>query len=464
MTSQKNIMDDIKKEIFDIQNDYLEINEIIQFWENNDNIGNYLNIEIDKLYQCFEQINYNFKIKVIKELELDHVILLLKNKMIDLKIFWENKFLSDNLLEVIKKIKEHNMLEYFILNLEDSGLIDISSILPYYLLNDFYLILKNTGKLFIFLNAIRPKLLNQFLVELDTNILDKLSIDINYLQRLEIMSYLMDLINISDANLTNLELVLCIKTNLEYNVRQQFTKLNYKLLTNILPLLSLDTFEYIINNVSKNKFINLLLGIRGDKLKAIFPNIDNFYIPNVISKLDFNQLKDVFCVISLQQLQNTIIDDQQLPFLISNISESVKQEVYDLLNNTPPIMIQAYLSSLNTTIILILFNYHLSKYRIINNYDAININTLTILVNIMSSDELINLLLKFDIDICAIFLSNVNNELHPNISKVIDNQIKEIDDTNRLLISRLKLCDEFLDLNLSKSSALKLKNLITINV
>ena len=454
---------DITPNLFYLQSDFMSSEEISYIWRNIENIKDYYKIDNNKFLKTFNICDDDMKINLIKYVNEDYICLLVKNKLIQNKDIWNNDDINQNILQNITRLKKYNILQDVIVFLDDYKFKNIISDIDFYYLEDIYNSIKvHNNKLKLFINGINLSYIEFLLIKMDDHIIDFIGMNLNYIFKLELIGNIciMNDIELSNLELSRLQIVLLLNTSNEKNILKSLIDYEIEFIRKIINKLNNNNFVSFFFNLKIDTYYQLVQYIKYDKLLLITNNNTNqIILREILINIKINDIHFIIPNLKMQQIISSTyeLSDNKIIIIAKNLTYNQRRFLENLFNRLPLNQINEDIQKISKQILCYLYMCSSIKPYIDDNLHLLNNNKIKLLINFMNGDHLFILFKKLEFKKKIYVLSEIHYELIETLSSVIDRKLDYIDiDSQNSDFILIKIINTFIKLILSPNNKLKL--------
>lgn len=432
---------------------------------NSKNIIDYLEIDILNMNNIFDKLRNNVKNVIIENINIDNLIYLYNNDKISKYDIWKNKNVYKDINLTIKNLKKVNLL-LLINDMDNHNFKIYISKVYFYNLKYLYPIIKNCNLKFkILINGIDELFLNNLINYFDVNSLIFLNLNYSYLFRLVQISEFSEksIDEIDNMKINKLKIILLIGTSNEYKIKKHILEKDNKFIKNIINLVEISTFIYIMKNIKISTFYDVFDVLELSKIKILLPYLNINVLSRIILKLDILILDSLIESLSLNQFIECLyyIRDDKLGCLKKMNSEQ-KLFIENLCNNVDNNLYELYFPFFSKQIIFCMLNTN-KKNLILENVNNINFENLKSIIKYLNVKEVIYIINEYNnIDLKIEIIEQISNKQFEALKKIIeDDLLNNINISNQMMIN-YKLIHSYIDLDLNKMSDKRIKESLNI--
>ena len=432
--------------------DNILVNEgnIYELSLNKKNIELILNkVKINSLYKIVNNLNLENLIEVIKGHYFDEYIDIWKNKNCFIEINNTISLLEKNkLLFLITEINNKDFKE----NVGNLNFYNLKLILKYIKLNK--------EKFKIFINNISIKNLDNLIPNFDSYDIDNLNLQFNFILKFNLISKFSTMTNdeIHDENVSRLQIILTLKTLDEVKIKSKILDYGIEFIKLIINDVSINTFRYLVVNLSLNDVLQLIDFIKINYLIILVSLVNNRFLEYIIIKLSLFKLFRVIQHLSLDQFVNILhlIDNDKIECL-KFITEEQQSYIVNMFADIDDSLIDEYIPFFSKHIIYILANSEY-KHIILSKINLIDVNIINLFVNNLNYFDIIRILKKVNKDKVIYLCQSFDRYVINRISNYIDMELSDelyTEEEREIFI----ILNDNINLNLSEKSILNMYDL-----
>jgi hypothetical protein len=452
----------ISKDTFYFYYKSLSDDDLIYILNNSSKVDSYIDMDIINILKIYDRLNDDIKIKLINNICLKNLLCLYKNNKISEINLWENKYALDDINNTIILLNNNNLL-FLINDLHDVKFKLNISKLYFYQIRCIYPFIKDDNiKFKLLINGIDEQYLINLINYFDNDSINFLNLNYNFIFRFNQISLFVhtSLDDIDNMEISKLQIILLLNTSNEYKIKKHILEQDTVFIKNIINILSNNTFLYIIKNIQISIFYDIFDCLSTDKINVLLPYLNNKILSKLFLKLDVNKLCRIINNLSLNQFIECLyyISDSKLDCL-KNMNSEQKLYINNLFAAISSNLYMDYLPYFSKQIIFCILN---TTYRnvIIQNIEVININIVKLVIKNLNYDEIIAVLNKYDTNDKMILINSISDEQYSMISNYVDKILYENENISDNNIIIFKLFFVFINLNLSKKSYNKIKQIL----
>lgn len=453
-----------ENEFYSNQHIYSE-SKIVNFLEKTDYIENYYKIDFILFLKIYPQLNDNTKNKIIKKINMDYFVLLLKNNLLDI----ENILLNENIFEdidlTIELLFNSNFLGKFLKLTDYDKFIKIIEGLSFYNLYYIYDIIKlDFDKLKIFINTISYVCLDGLISKMDEFTIRFVAHNINFLSKLDLTGnlFIADRNYINEIKLSKLQIILLIGSTAESLIIEKIFKFEIDFIKKIINFLSDEYFLIFFNKSPIDHFYQYIKYVEISKLILVINENTNKHILNFILKeVNILYLSQIVPILDTHQIIDATYElpDDRLLIISKNLIQEHSNYFQFLYNNMPDY--ENSLPNVSKQILCLLSSNRNIKKDIINNFSKLNNSQIITIIKLFNSDDIFNSLKVSNLDQKNLILTNIDknqiNSLSDFIDRKLDTYSNGIENIREKIL--FKVISFFVKLNLSKKNILLIKNI-----
>ena len=452
----------ISKDTFYFYYKSLSDDDLIYILNNSSKVDSYIDMDIINILKIYDRLNDDIKNKLINNICLKNLLFLYKNKKISEINLWENKYALDDINNTIILLNNNNLL-FLINDLHDVKFKLNISKLYFYQIRCIYPFIKDDNiKFKLLINGIDEQYLINLINYFDNDSINFLNLNYNFIFRFNQISLFVhtSLDDIDNMEISKLQIILLLNTSNEYKIKKHILEQDTVFIKNIINILSNNTFLYVIKNIQISIFYDIFDCLSTDKINVLLPYLNNKILSKLFLKLDVNKLCRIINNLSLNQFIECLyyISDSKLDCL-KNMNSEQKLYINNLFAAISSNLYMDYLPYFSKQIIFCILN---TTYRniIIQNIEVININIVKLVIKNLNYDEIISVLNKYDTNDKMILINSISDEQYSMISNYVDKILYENENISDNNIIIFKLFFVFINLNLSKKSYNKIKQIL----
>ena len=432
---------------------------------NSKNINDYLEIDILIMNNIFDKLNNNVKNVIIENINIDNLFYLFNKDKISKYDIWKNKNVYNDINQTIRILNKNDML-LLINDMDNSNFkIHISKVY-FYNLKYLYPIIKNCNfKFKIFINGIDELFLNNLINYFDIISLNFLNLNYSNLFRFIQISEFSDksIDEINNMEINKLKIILLLRTSNEYKIKKHILEKDNKFIKNIINLVEISTFIYIMKNIKISTFYDVFDVLELSKIKILLPHLNSNVLSRIFLKLDILTLNNIIENLSLNQFIECLyfISDDKLDCL-KNMNSEQKFYIENLCNNIDDNLYELYFSFLSKQIIFCMLNTN-KKNLILENVNNINFENIKSIIKYLNVEEIICILNKFfNIDQKIEIINEVSFYQYNPLKKFIEDDLLINTNISDEIMINYKLIHSHIDLDFNKISDKKIKESLNI--
>lgn len=452
----------ISKDTFYFYYKSLSDDDLIYILNNSSKVDSYIDMDIINILKIYDRLNDDIKNKLINNICLKNLLCLYKNNKISEINLWENKYALDDINNTIILLNNNNLL-FLINDLHDVKFKLNISKLYFYQIRCIYPFIKDDNiKFKLLINGIDEQYLINLINYFDNDSINFLNLNYNFIFRFNQISLFVhtSLDDIDNMEISKLQIILLLNTSNEYKIKKHILEQDTVFIKNIINILSNNTFLYVIKNIQISIFYDIFDCLSTDKINVLLPYLNNKILSKLFLKLDVNKLCRIINNLSLNQFIECLyyISDSKLDCL-KNMNSEQKLYINNLFAAISSNLYMDYLPYFSKQIIFCILN---TTYRniIIQNIEVININIVKLVIKNLNYDEIISVLNKYDTNDKMILINSISDEQYSMISNYVDKILYENENISDNNIIIFKLFFVFINLNLSKKSYNKIKQIL----
>jgi hypothetical protein len=422
-------------------------------------------MDILTMNNIFDNLNNNVKNIIIENINIDNLIYLYNKDKISKYDIWKNKNVYNDINQTIRILNKNDML-LLINDMDNSNFkIHISKVY-FYNLKYLYPIIKNCNfKFKIFINGIDELFLNNLINYFDANSLNFLNLNYSnlfrFIQISEFSEKSIDEINNMEIN--KLKIILLLGTSNEYKTKKHILEKDNKFIKNIINLVEISTFKYIMKNIKICTFYDVFEVLELSKIKILLPYLNTNVLSRIFLKLDILILKSIIECLSLNQFIECLyfISDDKLECL-KNMNLEQKFYIENLCYNIDDNLYELYFPFFSKQIIFCILNTN-KKNLILENVNNINFEIIKSIIKYLNVEEITCILNKFfNIDQKIEIINQISFQQYNILKKFIeDDLLNNINISDEMMIN-YKLINSHIDLDLNKITDTKIKDSLNI--
>ena len=363
---------------------------------NSKNVNDYLDMDVLIIMRIIDKLNNNVKENLIKNINIDNLIKLYTNDKISKYDIWKNKNVYRDLNLTIKTLNKLNLL-FLINDIDDYNFkINISKIYFYNLKYIYPIIKNNIIKFKFFINGIDELFLENLIDYFDMDSINFLNLNYSNVLRSNLISEFsnssFDEIN---TYVSKLKIILLLRTPNEYKIKKYILEKDINFIKNIINLVEMSTFLYIMKNIKISSFYDLFDIVELSKIKILLPHLNINVISKIFIKLDFFKLNSIVESLSLNQFIECLyfITDNKLDCL-KNMNAEQKYYIENLFNSIDNNLYELYFPFFSKQIIFCILNTN-KRNLILENVNIINFEIIKSIIKFLNIDEIFIILDKF---------------------------------------------------------------------
>lgn len=432
---------------------------------NSKNINDYLEIDILIMNNIFDKLNNNVKNVIIENINIDNLFYLFNKDKISKYDIWKNKNVYNDINQTIRILNKNDML-LLINDMDNSNFKIYISKVYFYNLKYLYPIIKNCNfKFKIFINGIDELFLNNLINYFDIISLNFLNLNYSNLFRFIQISEFSDksIDEINNMEINKLKIILLLRTSNEYKIKKHILEKDNKFIKNIINLVEISTFIYIMKNIKISTFYDVFDVLELSKIKILLPHLNSNVLSRIFLKLDILTLNNIIENLSLNQFIECLyfISDDKLDCL-KNMNSEQKFYIENLCNNIDDNLYELYFSFLSKQIIFCMLNTN-KKNLILENVNNINFENIKSIIKYLNVEEIICILNKFfNIDQKIEIINEVSFYQYNPLKKFIEDDLLINTNISDEIMINYKLIHSHIDLDFNKISDKKIKESLNI--